>query len=280
MKHEALIEVLDAALERLWAGEAIPALLAAEPEHAQELAPLLQAAGALALLRPVAEPPLEVQQADRAFFLAAVATLNAPAALVGVWVRPRRVLARMFHRPVDRGPGRQGVGPARLPGLVWLAMSCAVAVGLAGGVLLIARGSLPGSFLYPLKLTAEEARLQMATDGAARAGFYLAQAQTRADELEAIGLLGGVPDPAAVERMEASLKQAISLADQLPSEQELDWLSQAHRVIQIEEVQLADAELHAVDAAQPILHQAHTAMSQMHQRVESELSDPANPISE
>ena len=285
MSHEALTEVLDTALERLRAGEALPAILAAEPEHAPALAPLLEAAAALTALRPVEEPAPEAQQADRARFLAVAALPGPPAPLrapapVRVHQRARQLLTHIIHRRAGGGQDRHAPGPAGMRNLAWFALGCVVVVGLTASALVVAQTSLPGNFLYPLKLAAEEIRLQLTAGSGARADFYLAQAQTRADEVEAIGQLGGVPEPAAVARMEASLEQALSLADELPYEQELDWLAHARRITEIEEGDLADAQLNAVDAAQPMLDRAHTAMTRTRQRVESRLSNPQHVIRE
>jgi len=58
---------------------------------------------------------------------------------------------------------------------------------LSGGTLAMAKESLPGSPLYALKLTAEEARIRLASDDNEKARLYLEAAGKRISELEKIG---------------------------------------------------------------------------------------------
>ena len=70
MTASNLTEIVDRALEQLRAGENLSAVLARYPANADELAPLLEAAQALDVLRPVEARAPETVRARRARFLA------------------------------------------------------------------------------------------------------------------------------------------------------------------------------------------------------------------
>lgn len=170
--------ILDDCLERLHRGETIAACLAAYPEHAAALKPLLETAR-------------RTQQA------------------VSVTPRPefRQAAAAQFAKAVREMPAAKkrgfffGLKPA------WTTLIVVVIVLLAGGGTVgAASNSLPDSPLYPVKMATESVQLALTFSTEGKAELYASFADERVDEIIQMAAEGKITE---VERA------TVRLGDQL-----------------------------------------------------------------
>ena len=174
--------VLDEAISRLEAGEALEDCLASYPEHAGLLEPLLRMAAfserALADVEPLSET---ASAAGRQRLLAAAAQqrLLAAAAAQQVPTAPQR---KLVPRPKKR------LRPFSLParGLAAAALTLLLLVILGGGLAVVSADSLPGDLLYPVKLATEQARLFLTVDVQAKEELLTEFGEERRAEAAAV----------------------------------------------------------------------------------------------
>lgn len=181
MKTERIEDILARCLERIAAGEDVSACLRDEPQHADALAPLLQAAMELRGW----EPPRLSDAAHRAARAGAHATLA------------RRSNAR-----------RPAVRPFSL---CRFAIAVAVVVAMLGATAVdtTAAQSLPGGTLYTWMRTKEQVTLALATDSGQRAQLHTVIAQRRLEELKILIDTGyAIDSTVAVEIVSSLLENA------------------------------------------------------------------------
>jgi len=159
----------------------------------QELRELLDISAGLLRLRQVTAPEPKARAANRARFLGEVAKRKEAE-------RPPAVPRRLRL-------------PARLQrGLMGLALSLAVLIVAGGGVVSAAAGSLPGSPLYPLKLTVEDARVSLTTSPPARARLYIHFADQRTTEMVRLAEAGLAANAEVITRLARQLQGALDAA--------------------------------------------------------------------
>jgi hypothetical protein len=169
--------ILDECLERVMRGETIASCLEAYPEHAKELAPLLETAsqtrGALSVT-----PRPEFRQTAAAEFARAAREMP----------------------PAKRGFSL-GLRPA------WITLIAVLIVLLAGGGTVgAAANSLPDSPLYPVKLATESVRLSLAFSDEGKAELYASFADERVNEIVRMAEAGKVAEvERATERLDDQL---------------------------------------------------------------------------
>ena len=193
-----LSTILDKALARLEAGESVGMILADYPSHSEELAPLLEAAQDLALLRDV-PTPAEPDVGLAAFLDEAGALRSELESRRPLWRRLTKWLAAFSN--LGQYPGAR-LAAGSLVALILL-------FGLIGGTISLAADSLPGDWLYPIKLTGEEIRLTFTLDQGARAEYHLTRAKTRAEEILQLARAGRPIDEVMLERMDRSLEASL-----------------------------------------------------------------------
>ncbi len=155
---DAIADLLDQCLTRIERGEAtVESCLAAYPEHAAELRPLLMTATAVRSV-DVPDPSASAQARIRARVLAAAA--------------PRPM-------PVRRRPLWQPVATAG----VALALLAVLAVPLTA---LQSRSAVPGDWNYGLKRAGERVRLAVTVSDDERRSVHLALAERREREIQAL----------------------------------------------------------------------------------------------
>ncbi|HEX9012545.1 MAG TPA: DUF5667 domain-containing protein, partial [Anaerolineaceae bacterium] len=156
MNTDPLAEILDTCLQRLARGESTAQVLADYPQQAAELGPLLEAARQAGELRAEIRVPPAAMARSRTRFLQAAA-------------RPRRLSLW--------GGLRRG----------WALTSLAAALFVAAaGTGLVSAQSLPGDQLYPVKIAAEQARLNLVKDPVQRLQITAGYDRERVDEVEAL----------------------------------------------------------------------------------------------
>jgi hypothetical protein len=269
-----LSDTLDAALDRLQAGESLPAILARYPAVAEDLAPLLSAATSLGALQAIDMPAPEARLADRNEFLGQMAEFQGQAVSLSPLARLKRWIAHSLPWFVPQPSSYRKEQRRMSVLLAKIALVVSLAFGSTGGALAVAADSLPGSPLYPAKLGMEEVRLNLAADPADQAALQLSLAQTRAQEMEQVALAGGVPDEATLARLQTHLNAGLGLAAQLSDTAMHGWLIQAQQMIQAQEQAMAQAQAGAAGPAQEPLQQASRYLNQAGQEVETGLQDP------
>jgi hypothetical protein len=157
-RGKAIENILQRCLARIEAGESIAACLRDYPEHADELAPLLEV---VADLRGWEPPTLSAAARD-------AARTRAHAALSGQRARSARRWAWVWS-----GGMRLALGSA---------LALLLLLGTLGISVAAAQSSLPGQALYGLKRQSEELRLQLARDAEQQAELRLQFAGRRLEE--------------------------------------------------------------------------------------------------
>jgi hypothetical protein len=183
MKRSNFDDILNECIERMFRGDSIEACLAAYPEHAAELEPLLSTAGDTIKAAAITPRP-EFRQRAGYEFQAAIRNL----------------------RPEKHGLFRW---PAR-----WLVtVSSIIVVLLAGtGTVAASTNSLPDQPLYPVKLATENIRLTMTFSAVGKAELYAEFADRRVDEIIKMAEQGKVAQvERATDRMDDQLNAMASL---------------------------------------------------------------------
>ena len=162
-------DILDECLERVAAGESVADCVANYPEHASELAPLLQSAAAVRMTAHAAPNPELARERGRqrlAHALAQGRAAPAPAPEPPLWERLRNVLRTPMVRPLL----------AAFAAVFVLAFA-------AGGVAVASSDSVPGEPLYWVKTTRESIELRMQRSDMGRSQQHARLAGERNDEM-------------------------------------------------------------------------------------------------
>jgi hypothetical protein len=238
---------LDICLDRLQTGATVADCLANYPQHAAQLAPLLQVAS---LLETPAGPTMSDQ---------------------GLRTGEARLLAQ-----AARLRARRKAGTLPLTGLI----RRLAAAGIAGMVLVcgmvgvgtVSAASLPDSPLYPVKQATEAVVTWAAFTPQLQTTVHLAWAERRLDEAEALLARDGTADPAVLAALERETEQALAAAEQSGPEQLAAVAAQTEHQQAVLQAVLDKAPA----AARPGLERAITASANGHTRAEAAL-DKAKP---
>jgi hypothetical protein len=238
---------LDICLDRLQAGATVADCLASYPQHAAQLAPLLQVASLL-------ETPAGPMMSDQ-----------------GLRTGEARLLAQ-----AARLRARRKAGTLPLTGLI----RRLAAAGIAGMVLVcgmlgvgtVSAASLPDSPLYPVKQATEAVVTWAAFTPQLQTTVHLAWAERRLDEAEALLARDGTADPAVLAALERETEQALAAAEQSGPEQLAAVAAQTEHQQAVLQAVLDKAPA----AARPGLERAITASANGHTRAEAAL-DKAKP---
>lgn len=190
--------VLDRCLDLLQEGRSIEQCLHLYPEVADDLEPLLRVAGDLQRL-PRAEPR--------------------PAALRTALLRAGAVLpsrSRVLQFSQDSSVKRRRRSPVRVA-FKWAAAAAAILV-LTLGLGTASARSVPGDFLYPLKLATERVTFALTTSTDRRAELHLSFADSRLEELVRTAQDDGRIDPLLLKRLLEHATLALEDAKPLPDE--------------------------------------------------------------
>ncbi len=150
---------LDEALAQRRAGRTAPDTLAQFPKEAERLSPLLQKAQQIAGT-PMPDPPAGAQTASKARMMAVLGKIKVNGA------QNKEEIMDDLGTGLHKKPGR---------GLVVIILALAILFILMSTVNMAAFYSLPGSWLYPVKIGIQETHIFMAFDPklkAERIAFY------------------------------------------------------------------------------------------------------------
>jgi hypothetical protein len=191
--------IVDRCLDLLQEGRSIEQCLHLYPEVADDLEPLLRVAGELQRL-PEAEPrPAALR----------TALLRAGAAL------PSQSDVLDFNQDLGlRSSVRRS--PVRIA-FRWAAAAAAVLV-LTLGLGTASANSVPGDFLYPIKLATERVTFALTTSTDRRAELHLSFADSRLEELVRTAQADGQIDPLLLKRLLEHATLALEDAKPLPDE--------------------------------------------------------------
>ncbi len=182
-------QILDICLDRLQTGATVADCLANYPQHAAQLAPLLQVASLLEA------PPGPAMSAK------------------GLRAGEARLLAQAAKMRSTRRQAK----PAPWTGL----FRRLAAAGIAGVLLLsgllgagtVSAASLPGSPLYPIKQATEAVVTWAAFTPQWQTAIHLAWAERRLDEAQALLARDGSVDPSLLAALERETEQALTAAE-------------------------------------------------------------------
>jgi hypothetical protein len=202
MNERSLDQLLEYHLEEIGRSGDIEASLLHSPQYVDQLRPLLEAAQAIRqYYQAVPEPPGGLA-AGRKRMLAVAAQQRARQKAA-----PAATVARIGRS------GQRLVFASRL--VVALLVIVVATVALGGGVILATGHSLPGDWLYPVKLAVEDARLAFAHAPAGRVDLLLDLVGERTEEIKALAEAGERLPDAVVARMEGHIEGALIQAAQV-----------------------------------------------------------------
>jgi len=261
-----LIDALDDVLARVAAGESRAACIARYPDLAVELTELVGAQVRLSALAAAPVLPADVLAARRRQFLSTARTYKRQA----VSAHPfQRFMAWVW--PVQR-TGR----PAFVPVLARVAIAFGLVLSIVGGTVAAAQSSLPGSPLYRIKLTGEDARLNLTRDPAQQATLAMTFASERTHEMERLAIANRPISTLVSLRLQNQLDAALSAAARAPEPEMLRLLNQVRTTARTQERALMQAQVNAPREAstQDALRLAEHAVTLAQQRAEAGLADP------
>jgi hypothetical protein len=151
--------ILDEALAQQKAGHVVPDILAQFPKYADRLSPLLQKARQISTTS-IPTPPAGAQAASKARMMAALGKIKANGA------QHKEEVVDDLGAGLHKKPGR---------GLVVFILALVILFILLSTINVAAFYALPGSWLYPAKITIQEAHILIAFDPevkAERIDFY------------------------------------------------------------------------------------------------------------
>lgn len=186
LQEAILSELMAECTNQMLAGTSIQDCLTRHPEHAHELKPLLETISEMRQLRPVPERPATVATQRRAAFLAAVQAMQ-PAPQPPP--RPLSAPSDWWQALVTWLIGPAGARrPLATVPVGLLAVLAFIIVGglLLTGIVTASASALPGSPLYPVKLTVEQAQVLLTLDPSAREQLLNEFSQRRVAEAQAV----------------------------------------------------------------------------------------------
>ncbi len=242
----------DDVLDQFAAGRmTIPEILARYPEQAEELGPLLRAAGRA---RALPWPVLARQ----------------------TYIRIQRKMLSHAQQSKRRPALRRMLESAcRTPRWATGALSLILALTVLGTGMAAAAGSLPGEPLYTAKDAFERAEVLIAPSGS-QPGTYLSLAQRRLQEIETLSALG-ITDGLAPRTLAEQTELAIHSANALPRGQRAKALNEIARFLEQEQVVLRGLKYEAPEAQRGSLTWALEAAETSYRQIIQELGESALP---
>jgi hypothetical protein len=257
----SLDQLLEYHLEEIgWSGD-IEASLLRIPQRADQLRPMLELAQAIRqYYQAVPEPPGGLA-AGRKRMLAVAAQQRA---------RQKTATAATVAR-IGR-PRLRLVFASRL--VVALLVIVAATVALGGGVILAAGRSLPGDWLYPVKLAVEDTRLAFTRAPAGRVNLLLDLVGERTEEIKALAEAGERLPDAVIARMGAHIEGALIQAAQVDDVEMVALLRKAAERTRTQAQVLRNVQVTAPQQAQAGLARAVVACQRGAEVAEEGMRDP------
>jgi hypothetical protein len=261
MNERSLDQLLEYHLEEIGCSADIETSLLRSPQRADQLRPLLETAQAVRrTYQAVPEPPGGLA-AGRERMLAVAAQRRA-----------RQKTARVATGARIGRPRLRLVLASRL--VVALLVIVAVTVALGGGMILAAGRSVPGNWLYPVKLAAEDARLAFVRVPAGRVDLLLDLVRERTEEIQVLAEVGEPLPDAVVARMEGHIEQVLIQAAQVDDVEMVALLRKVAERMHTQAQVLRNVQATAPPQAQAGLTRAMAACQQGVEAAEEGMRDP------
>ena len=185
-----------------------------------------------------------------------------------------RVQATRIRTRKEKKPKMKLLFASRLISAILAAVIGTAAVG--GGVTWAANDSLPGDVLYPVKLTAEDVRLSLASTSESQVALALQFADERVAELEELVEHGSSVPETAVARMERHLFRAMNQAAWASEEEMPGLLRRIAQRTQVQAQTLEQLQLRTrIQAQNQVqLQNAHRICQRAQQEATAGLGDP------
>ena len=267
-------DFLDKAVSQLGQDQSTADIIGTYPERAVELRPLLQAADALQIAQSTDQPAAESLRDDRNDFLAGITELQllpvspSPIGRLKGWIYQKAALLSLAssNQPVE----------VRKMSILALkvALIFIVAFSSLGGTLAAAADSLPGAFVYPIKISLEKARLALTNDPVEQATLHLEFAQERIQEMVRMADQDQVPEEKLLVRTRTHLQSAYQLSAQATDERIQEFLAEALEAAQVSRSELEVAQDQAHAQARERLEEASGFMFQWQYEAENGIQDP------
>jgi len=251
MTEPDLEAILDECLREMsLRGESIERCLQRCPQHAEQLASLVQMADHI---RKTNHP-----------------TLSAPVT--------RAIEQRLLRRTAElrRARARRSLSlPFSLRPLVTVAATLMVVLALVlaggGGIVYASTDSLPGSPLYGVKRATEQVRLFLIPTETGRAELHIKFAQRRLEEVQALAEIKGQVDEEALAAMAEETRLALEEIDKVPAQNKATLLDKLVSLTERQQSVLKGVQAKAPEAAQKGLNRALEASQQGHERAREAL---------
>jgi hypothetical protein len=254
-------QLLEHCLQEVTRTGDIEAVLRRYPRYVSQLRPLLEMAMTLGCYyATVPEPPSELA-AGRALLLATAAQPRARAQATAISTRKERIQPKMKLFLVTR-----------LVSAILAVVISTAAVG--GGAVWAASDSLPGDFIYPVKLTVEDLRMDLARTPEAQVDLALQFAEKRVAEIQAMVETGLSVSEQVTTRMEQHFQHALHQAAWAPENEMPGLLAQIAQRAQTQTQVLERVRAMAPEEAQEGLKLAQQICQREHEAAMAALGDP------
>ena len=252
MREPDLEAILDECLhDASTRGESIEKCLQRYPQHAGQLAPLVQVADRI---RKTRHPTLSVSatKAIEQRLLKRATELRQPRAKPSLWSLP------FSFRP-----------------LVTVAATLIVVLALVlaggGGIVYASTDSLPGSPLYGVKRATEQVQLFLTPAGTGRAELHLEFAQRRLEEVQALAEIKVQVDEEALAAIAEETELALEETEKAPAQDKPALLDKLVSLTERQQAVLERVQTAAPEAAQKGLKRALEASQRGHKRAREAL---------
>ncbi len=251
MTEPDLEAILDECLHEMSIrGESIESCLQRYPQHAGQLAPLVQVAD-------------HIRKSNHP-------TLSAPAA--------RAIEQRLLKRTAELRPSGAKSSlslPFALRPLMTVAATLVVILALVlaggGGIVYASTESLPGSPLYGIKRATEQVQLFLVPTKIGRAELHIKFAQRRLEEVQALAEIKGQVDEEALAAMAEETELALEEMGKAPAQDQATLLNKLLSLTERQQSVLKRVKAEAPEAAQKGLNRALEASQRGHERAREAL---------
>jgi hypothetical protein len=244
--------ILDECLHKMSTrAESIERCLQRYPQHAGQLAPLVQVADHI---RKTSHPTLSVS-ATKAI--------------------EQRLLKRAKELRQSRTKPSLWSLPFSLRPLVTVTATLIVVLGLVlvggGGIVYASTGSLPGSPLYGVKRATEQVQLFLAPAGTELAELHIKFAQRRLEEVQALAEIKGQIDEEALAAIASETELALEEAEKASAQDKSALLDKLVSLTERQQAVLKRVQAEAPEAAQKGLNRALEVSQRGHERAREAL---------
>ncbi|NIO71067.1 MAG: hypothetical protein GTN71_19050 [Anaerolineae bacterium] len=259
MKQLTNEQLLEHCLQEVARTGDIEAVLRRYPQYASQLRPLLEMAMTVGCYYATVPEPPSGLAAGRARLIATAAQQRARAQ--AITIRKERIQPKMKLFLVTR-----------LVSAILAVVIGTAAVG--GGVVWAASDSLPGDFIYPVKLTVENLRMDLARTPEAQVDLALQFAEERVAEIQAMVETGLPVSEQVTTRMEQHFQHALHQAAWAPENEMPGLLAQIAQRAQTQAQVLERVRAMAPEEAQEGLKLAQQICQREHEAAMAALGDP------